>query len=51
MGRDGKAGVAGPRLKAVPPGQMCEFKLRISSPSEVDAELLGWLRAACDAAR
>lgn len=35
-----------PRLKALPPGQMCQFKLRLGSVAEVDAELLGWLKAA-----
>ncbi|MFN7962427.1 MAG: DUF4287 domain-containing protein [Thermoanaerobaculia bacterium] len=38
------------RLQALPPGQMCNYKLRLGSPEDVDAELLGWLRTAYDAA-
>ncbi len=39
-----------PRLKVVPPGGMCAYKVRLSSAAEVDAELVGWLRRAYDAA-
>lgn len=39
-----------PRLKALPAGQMCNFKLRLSTADEVDAELMGWLKAAYQAA-
>ncbi|RVU33145.1 DUF4287 domain-containing protein [Rheinheimera riviphila] len=35
-----------PRLKALPAGQMCNFKVRLSDVSEVDAQLLGWIKAA-----
>jgi len=38
------------RLVAQKPGGMCQYKVRIASPSEVDAELVGWIRAAYDAA-
>ena len=38
------------RLKAQPPGGMCQYTVRVSQPSEVDAQLLGWIRAAFDAA-
>ena len=38
------------RLIAIPPGGMCQFKVRISSMKEVDAELLSWVRLAYDAA-
>lgn len=38
------------RLKAMPPGGMCQYTVRIRSIAEVDAELLGWLRTAYDAA-
>lgn len=41
---------ADPRLTVVPPGGMCNVKLRIGSAAEVDAALAGWLRAAYDAA-
>jgi hypothetical protein len=39
-----------PRLKALPPGGMCQYTVRLSSAAEVDAALAGWLRAAYDAA-
>jgi hypothetical protein len=35
---------------ALPPGGMCQYKMRLSSPEEVDAELAAWIRAAYDAA-
>ena len=38
------------RLKAVPPGRMCQYKVRLAGPGEVDAALLAWLRRAYDAA-
>ena len=38
------------RFVPVPPGGMCQFKLRIERPDEVDQELVRWLRQAYDAA-
>jgi hypothetical protein len=38
------------RLKAVPPGAMCQYKVRLAEPGEVDAALLAWLRRAYTAA-
>jgi len=38
------------RLEALPPGGMCQYKVRVTDPREVDAELLGWIRQAYDAA-
>ena len=38
------------RLKEQKPGGMCQYKVRLSHPSEVDAEVIDWLRAAYDAA-
>lgn len=44
-------GVAGTtRLEALPPAGMCQYRVRLSSTSEVDAELLRWIRQAYDAA-
>jgi hypothetical protein len=38
------------RLKAMPPGGMCPFKVEVTDPSDIDAELLAWVRRAYDAA-
>lgn len=39
-----------PRLKAMPAGGMCNYTVRFGSASEIDATLLGWVRAAYEAA-
>lgn len=39
-----------PRLKAMPPGGMCQYTVRLAGADEVDDTLAGWLRAAYDAA-
>ena len=39
-----------PRLKVLPPGGMCQYSVRLGSAAEIDATLLGWVRAAYDAA-
>ena len=38
------------RLMAEKPGGMCQFKVKVCGAHEVDAELVGWLRHAYDAA-
>jgi hypothetical protein len=38
------------RLSAVPPGGMCQYKVKVTTPSEVDAELIAWVRRAYDSA-
>ena len=38
------------RLKAVPAGGMCQYKVRLADAREVDAELVAWLRRAYDSA-
>jgi len=38
------------RLKELPPGRMCNYTVRLSSPDEVDGELIGWIRQAYDSA-
>ncbi|HUG99808.1 MAG TPA: DUF4287 domain-containing protein [Gammaproteobacteria bacterium] len=38
------------RLVQLPPKGMCDYKVRLSAPAEVDAALVGWLRKAYDAA-
>ncbi len=43
-------GVAGTdRLEALPAGQMCQYKVRLTDASQVDAELIAWIRQAYDA--
>jgi hypothetical protein len=39
-----------PRLVVVPPGAMCNYKVRISSAGEVDATIKGWLKRAYESA-
>lgn len=50
VGLNAKGLPAGARLAALPPGGMCQYKVRLASPDEVDAELVAWIRAAYDAA-
>jgi hypothetical protein len=38
------------RLVAEKPGGMCQYKVRLTDPKEVDAELVGWIRRAFDSA-
>ena len=38
------------RLEALPPGGMCQYKVKLTDPKEVDAELIGWIRRAYDGA-
>lgn len=50
IGLNAKDLSGGARLKAMPPGGMCPFTVRLSSADEIDAELKGWLRKAYDSA-
>lgn len=36
------------RLEAMPPGGMCNFKVKLTDVKQVDQELLGWIRQAYD---
>src|SRR5574339_404961 len=38
------------RLSALPPGGMCQYKVKLSATHEVDAELIAWIRRAYDSA-
>ena len=50
VGLNMKGVAATDRLLAEKPGGMCQYKVKLASPSEVDAELIGWIRQAYDAA-
>jgi hypothetical protein len=50
IGLNAKDLAGGERLVAQKPGGMCQYKLRLASADEVDAEVIGWIRAAYDAA-
>jgi hypothetical protein len=50
LGLNAKALPPSPRLKLLPAGGMCVYSMRLSRAAEVDAELLGWVKAAFDAA-
>lgn len=38
------------RLEELPAGGMCQFKVRLTDPEQVDAELIAWMRLAFDQA-
>lgn len=38
------------RLVAQPPGGMCQYKVKLTDPTEVDLELVAWIRRAYDGA-
>lgn len=50
LGLNAKTLSGSARLKAMPPGGMCQYSVRLSKPSDIDAELMGWVRSAYDAA-
>jgi len=50
IGLNAKDLPAGDRLIAQKPGGMCQYKVRLGTPEEVDAELVGWIRSAYQAA-
>ncbi len=50
VGLNMKDATATARLVALPPGGMCQYKVRIADPAEVDAELVEWIRRAYTAA-
>lgn len=51
VGLNLKEAAATVRLQALPPGGMCQYRVRLSDPFEVDAELIAWIRDAYMAAR
>jgi len=38
------------RLVELPPGGMCQYKVAVTDPKDVDKELIGWVKQAFDAA-
>ena len=38
------------RLEAMPPGGMCQYKVKVTQAREVDKELISWVRRAYDSA-
>ena len=38
------------RLQELPAGQMCNYKVKLTSTAEVNPELIGWIRTAYDSA-
>ncbi len=38
------------RLAALPPGGMCQYKVKVTGAGEVDTELIGWIRQAYESA-
>ena len=38
------------RLKALPPGGMCQYQVRLTSAEEADQQLVAWIRTAYDSA-
>ncbi len=50
LGINAKGLPASARLKAMPPGGMCQYSVRLSKASEIDAELMSWVKAAYEAA-
>lgn len=50
IGINAKELSASERLIAQKPGGMCQYRVRLTAASEVDAELVAWIRAAYEAA-
>ena len=38
------------RLQELPAGGMCNYRVRLAGPEEVDSELVAWMKAAYEAA-
>ena len=39
-----------PRLEKLPAGQMCNYRVKLTDSTQVDSELVAWIKAAYDAA-
>ena len=50
VGLNMKGVPATPRLAAMPPGGMCQYKVDVTDVKEVDKELMAWIKQAYDSA-
>ncbi len=50
LGLNLKEEAAHPRMKAVPPGGMCQYIVSLEAPEQVDAAVIALVRRAYDAA-
>jgi hypothetical protein len=50
IGLNVKGLAGGERLLAQPPGGMCQYKVFLTNPAEVDKTLIGWIRQAYEGA-
>jgi hypothetical protein len=50
VGLNMKGVAATDRLEEMPPKSMCQYKVKLTDASEVDRELIGWIKAAFDSA-
>lgn len=50
IGLNAKGLKAARRLEELPAGKMCNYRVRIGDPKDVDAELVAWIRKAYDSA-
>ena len=50
VGLNMKGVPAAGRLEALPPGGMCQYRVKLGDAAEVDGEVLAWIRQAYDAA-
>jgi len=50
VGLNMKGVKATPPLIELPPGQMCQYKVKLTDASEVNKELIGWIKQAYDSA-
>jgi hypothetical protein len=50
VGLNMKGATSTDRLIALPAGQMCQYKVKVTDVAEVNAELISWIRQAFDAA-
>lgn len=50
VGLNMKGVPAGGRLEELPPKGMCQYKVKLTGPAQVDAELIAWMKTAYDSA-